>query len=240
MAAEEEEVSHLTRCIATLNLDHTTRAKEVSTQAKLCTGVVKTLDKFDVAPDIISMVEVSGKTWVRTFESTTRYDGVQTPNSYCRGGSNYIAWDRELFTCDTHVISKTGRYCGVILEETKKTSPQKILHLAVHLPTKGNWEKQARLVVKAVKWGRLQGVDAVSIAGDFNKRPESVMDIFSDIDVGFQPAILSTDGVATTQKGNCIDNVLVESSAVLDTVYVQTKNTMFSHHPVSLVAHYDK
>lgn len=238
--ASEDEVSDLTRCIATLNLDHTTRAKEVSTQAKLCAGVIKTIEKFDVTPDIISMVEVSGKTWVRTFESTTRYDGVQTPNSYCRGGSNYIAWDREMFTCDTHLISKTGRYCGVILEETTKTSPQKIFHLAVHLPTKGNWEKQARLVVKAVEWGRLQGVDSVSIAGDFNKRPEYVMDIFNEIDVGLQPALTSDDDVVTTKKGNCIDNVLVESSAILDTVYIQAGNAMFSHHPVSVVARYEK
>ncbi|MFY7867953.1 MAG: endonuclease/exonuclease/phosphatase family protein [Exiguobacterium sp.] len=239
MAAEDGEVK-LTRCIATLNLDHTTRAREVSTQAKLCAGVIKTLEDFTVRPDIISMVEVSGKTWVRTFESTTYYDGVQSPNSYTRGGSNYIAWDREMFSCDTHVISTTGRYCGVILEETKKSQPQKIFHLAVHLPTKGNWEKQARLVVKAVEWGRLRGVDAVSVAGDFNKRPESVMEIFSDIDIGFQPALLSSDGSATTQKGNCIDNILVDADAMLDTVHIQTKNALFSHHPVSLVAQYEQ
>lgn len=226
----------LTRSFAALNLDHTTRAREVSTQVKLYGGVVQTLEMFARAPDVVSMVEVSGKTWVKLFEENTRYAGVQTPNGYTRGGTNYIAWDREKYTCSTSVTSHAGRYCGVILEETTKESPQKLLHLAVHLPTKGNWEKQARLVAATVEWGRLQGVDAVSVAGDFNKRPEDVMAIFGD--VGVHAAIVSGDGVVTTKKGNCIDNVLIDSDAVMRTAWVQTGNELFSHHPLSIVADY--
>lgn len=228
----------LTRSIATLNLDHTTRTRAVSTQTKLYGGVVQTLDMFERAPDIVSMVEVSGKTWVRLFEAGTRYDGVQTPNGYTRGGTNYIAWDRERYACTLNIVSHGGRYCGVILEETAREAPQKLLHLAVHLPTKGGWEKQARLVAAAVEWGRLQGVDAVSVAGDFNKRPEDVMAIFED--VGVRAALLSSDGVATTKKGNCIDNVLVDADVTVPTAWVQTGNDLFSHHPVAVVAEYER
>lgn len=226
----------LTRSFATLNLDHTTRAREVSTQVKLYGGVVQTLGAFERPPDVVSMVEVSGKTWVRLFEAGTRYDGVQTPNGYTRGGTNYIAWDREKYTCATSITSHAGRYCGVILEETVKESPQRLLHLAVHLPTKGGWEKQARMVAATVEWGRQQGVDAVSVAGDFNKRPEDVMAIFGD--VGVRASILSSDMVPTTKKGNCIDNVLIDEDAVMRTAWVQTGNELFSHHPVSVVAEY--
>ncbi len=226
----------LVRSIATLNLDHTTRTREVSTQVKLYGGVVQTLDSFATQPDVVSMVEVSGKTWVRLFEENTCYDGVQTPNGYTRGGTNYIAWDRTKFSCETSLTSHAGRYCGVILEETKKEAPHRILHLAVHLPTKGGWETQARLVAATVEWGRQQGVHAVSVAGDFNKRPEDVMAIFAD--VGVRAAILSSDGVATTKKGNCIDNVLIDTEADMRTAWIQTGNEMFSHHPVSIVAEY--
>lgn len=226
----------LTRSFATLNLDHTTRAREVSTQETLYSGVVRTLDAFARPPDVISMVEVSGKKWARLFEAGTRYDGVQTPNGYTRGGTNYIAWDRAKYSCTASVTSHAGRYCGVILEETAQEGPQRLLHLAVHLPTKGGWEKQARLVAATVEWGQLQGIDAVSVAGDFNKRPEDVMAIFAD--VGVRAAIVSSDGVATTTKGNCIDNVLIDEDAVMRTAWVQTGNELFSHHPVSVVAEY--
>lgn len=228
----------LTRSIATLNLDHTTRAREVSTQPTLYAGVVRTLDAFTEQPDVVSMVEVSGKTWVKLFEANTHYRGVQTPNGYTRGGTNYIAWDSTKYTCSTSITSHAGRYCGVILDETAAESPLRLLHLAVHLPTKGCWETQARLVAKAVEWGRLQGVDAVSVAGDFNKRPEDVMAIFGD--VGVHPAILSSDGVATTKKGNCIDNVLLDADVAIHAARVQTGNELFSHHPVSVVAEFKK
>lgn len=233
MAAEA-----LTRSIATLNLDHTTRAPEISTQQTLCAGVVQTLGAFAEAPDIVSMVEVSGKTWVRLFQESTRYDGVQTPNGYTRGGTNYIAWDRDKYACSASVTSHAGRYCGVILDEVGVPEPQKLFHLAVHLPTKGDWESQARLVASTVEWGRLQGVHAVSIAGDFNKRPEDVLAILAD--VGLRASILSSDGVATTKKGNCIDNVLLDVDAVVHTAWVQTGNELFSHHPLSVVAEYSK
>ena len=233
--SDEED---LTRILATLNLDHTTRARAVSTQEMLYGGVVQTLAAFDRPPDVISMVEVSGKKWVKLFETNTRYDGVQTPNGYTRGGTNYIAWDRERYACTASIRSTTGRYCGVILEETARESPQRLLHLAVHLPTKGDWKKQAQLVAGTVEWGRLQGVDAVSVAGDFNKTPEKVMEIFAD--VGVRASILSSDGVATTKANNCIDNVLIDADAVMRTAWVQTGNELFSHHPVSVVAQYSK
>lgn len=184
------------------------------------------------------MVEVSGKTWVRSFEKQTRYAGVQTPNSYTRGGTNYIAYDTELYDCKFSVTSHAGRYCGIIYEEKDKSVPKKFMHLAVHLPTKGNWEKQALMVANAIEWGRLQeDVDEVTVAGDFNKSPDQVMKIFGE--VGMTAAIETSDNVVTTKKGSCIDNVLVDDALAVRTVYIQQKNDLFSHHPVSVVALYE-
>lgn len=234
MAADADEI---TRSIATLNLDHTTRAKAVSTQDTLCEGVIYTLSEFAEAPSIISMVEVSGKKWIKSFEAQTKYTGIQSPNGYTRGGTNYIAWDQDLYVCTMNITSHKGRYCGVILEEKDKTVPKKFLHLAVHLPTKGNWELQARQAAQTVDWARLQGVDEVSVAGDFNQRPEQVMGIFGDC--GLAASIVSSDNVKTTKKGSCIDNVLLDEHVAVRTVRIQTGNTLFSHHPLSVVALYE-
>lgn len=234
MSAEDE----LTRCIATLNLDHTTRSKAVSTQKTLCAGVISTLEQFAEPPSVISMVEVSGKTWVKLFEAQTHYAGVQTPNGYTRGGTNYIAYDTDLYTFKTSVESTTGRYCGIIYEEKDKSTPKTFMHLAVHLPTKGNWRKQALLAAQTIEWARLnENVDEVTVAGDFNKKPEEVMEIFSE--AGMTASILSSDAVPTTKKGNCIDNVLVDDALTVRTVRIQRQNDLFSHHPVSVVALYE-
>lgn len=233
--SDEED---LTRCIATLNLDHTTRAKEISTQKTLCTGVVSTLSKFKEPPGVVSMVEVSGKTWVKLFEAQTDYAGVQTPNGYTRGGSNYIAYDTKLYDCKLSIESRLGRYCGIIYEDKDKSVPKRYMHLAVHLPTKGDWRKQALKAAQTIEWARLkENVDEVTVAGDFNKKPEEVVEIFSEM--GMQASLLSEDGVPTTAKGNCIDNVLFDSSVSVRTVRIQRRNALFSHHPMSAVALYE-
>jgi len=220
-----------------MNLDHTTRSKKVNTQEKLFDGVVSVFDSFKTTPDIVSLVEVSGQTIVARLREDTDYNAVAIKNGYRSGGYNVIAWDHGLYESCHYNDSACGRYGSVVLTERTREQPLTICHVAVHLPTKGSWEKSAKLVLKHVEDVKREGADAVTIAGDFNKCPASVAEIFAE-DLGFVSVIPSTR--PTTKKGNCIDNIIVDDRATACTYKVRNDIGLFSHFPVSTTVYYEK
>lgn len=220
-----------------MNLDHTTRSTEVNDQVKLFNGVVSVFDSFRTSPDIVSLVEVSGQSIVTRLRDDTDYNAVAIKNGYRRGGYNVIAWDHGLYEVDYYNDSACGRYGSVMLKERTPEQPLTFCHIAVHLPTKGHWKRSAKLVLQHVEDVRREGADAVTIAGDFNRCPASVAEIFTE-DLGFVSVIPSTR--PTTKKGNCIDNIIVDDRATACTYKVRSDIGLFSHFPVTTTVYYEK
>lgn len=222
--------SKIKKRIGALNLDWTKRNEKVNTQQKLAMGVIDSVESLDT-PNIISFSEVSGLGWVNKFQRDLGYTGISVGGPYGRGFM-YTAWKKDEFVVEEVIESAGKRYMGVLLVDTK--TKKRHLHLGVHMPTKGGiWTVNANAVSRCVcdYLTKKDGVDFVSISGDFNAKPKKVVSHFSTDGLYF--ALTSQVFLPTTAMGNSIDNILSNREFNVDSIIVDDKNDRFSHFPLA-------
>lgn len=224
------ELDDVVKRIGALNLDWTKRNEKVDTQAKLAIGVRESLVSID-SPSIVSFSEVSGEGWSKKFKRETTYTGASVNGPYGRGFM-YTAWKRDEFFHEETIQSKGKRYTGVLLVDKK--SKKRHLHIGVHMPTKGGiWKVNADAISRCVEdyCTKKDGVDFVSIAGDFNASPFDVVKHFAPDGLNF--ALTSQVFLPTTTAGNSIDNVLSSQEFNIESIIIDSKNNRFTHYPIA-------
>lgn len=225
-----EDVDDIKKRIGALNLDWTKRKETINTQRKLGMGVLESIESLDF-PSIVSFSEVSGKSWVKEFQGGTMYSGATVGGPY-GSGFMHTAWNKDEFSLEEIIESKGKRYMGVLLVD--KRTKARHLHLGVHMPTKGGiWKTNADAISRCVTeyTTKREGIDFVSIAGDFNATPNDVVSHFSPDGLHF--ALTSEVFLPTTAMGNSIDNILSNREFNVDSIVVDDKNDRFSHYPLA-------
>jgi hypothetical protein len=235
MSAQEKkdvtdyELDEIQKRIGALNLDWTNRKEKVRTQQSLAIGVRESLISLG-SPEIVSFSEVSGKEWIKKFERDTGHTGSLVKGQY---GYMYISWNKEDIVHLESIESLGRRYTGVLLYNVK--TKKRHLHLGVHMPTKSGkagWRANANAISKCVRdyQESKEGVDFVSISGDFNADPTKVVEHFSPDGLHFA---VTSNKKSTTEAGNCIDNVISSIEFENNSITIDEKNDRFTHHPIA-------
>lgn len=131
-------------------------------------------------------------------------------------------------------VSKYGKYVGMHL--LHKESNQNVLFVSTHQPKRQKfWIDVAENYITGYIDDTLDrtDIDFVLLAGDFNKSPAVLEELFPD----FQLAVTGTSPV-TTRGNNRYDNVLCSQPAGIFDVERDTSYP-FSHHPMSACFYFE-
>jgi hypothetical protein len=220
--------------ILCLNLDGSNRKDSVSSSETLGRSIVDLACSTDEQDDrtkkydLISMCEVTNpNNWIDGFEATTGYLGV-----FVASYQLYAAFNPDRFDLIEILVFPTSLHHGLMLLLRDKTTTTVTLHISVHCPRSNmKWTRTMDFIcMLCQKFRKL--AQLIMIAGDFNARPEAILPKIPTYNFAIPQTIAAS--TSTTQKNNCIDNVLV-SKGSFNQVQVDEDCPHFTHHPLSSI-----
>lgn len=246
-AAESTSLAEFPREVlhsaGTLNIDWTNRSDGAVGVEELAGAIQRSVVDVQM-PERLTLTEVSNKNAIRMFERCTGYVGVLDRHapSY---GYMYTGWRPDVHELVSNFVTPGGRYNGILLRNI--ATGERILHVSAHLPLKKQKGRVSReecarnihkLIVECREKG--DGVDTVTIAGDFNDTPDFLARSFGDLSLS--PVIDSGSSITTTTKRGKIvrDNIVVETDRLPTAkLHILDKNASpFSHLPLSAFSSY--
>ncbi|KAJ3251057.1 hypothetical protein HK103_002908 [Boothiomyces macroporosus] len=226
---------------ASFNVDYTKRLTDPNTNNSIRNNYVfkagevsRIISKDFKVPSIFSVVELSGgKKFENALIDEFKSKGVFSYHYRIQYDSKeyyaqiFTGWNINNYKYVTSVPTKKKRYMATILYDINQK--ENIIHFSAHFPRiKETWESMASDILNVWELSTTKHeCSRISIAGDFNKEPQEVLQAFPEM-----TAMLCDNSRKTTTGDNSFDNILVENDYYRISDSSILEGVAFTHYPI--------